>query len=196
MQAYGGPVRDEPLALALHNTIYAVRGTSYDGLAEQMSADAWMIAIADRLPLEARGTSVTASVLRDLRTPMREILHAAVDRTPPPPMALWALNESTAAAPHALTGVPVAGDGLQLVTTHPGSTPAQVVIAALAASGLELAGGPLRHNLRACRAPGCVLLFLKDHPRREWCSVACGNRARQARLIARRRASDAGGALS
>ncbi|HVT68684.1 MAG TPA: CGNR zinc finger domain-containing protein, partial [Trebonia sp.] len=35
--------------------------------------------------------------------------------------------------------------------------------------------------LRACHAPGCVLYFLKTHPRREWCSVACGNRARAAR---------------
>jgi predicted RNA-binding Zn ribbon-like protein len=25
-----------------------------------------------------------------------------------------------------------------------------------------------------------VLVFLKQHPRREWCSAACGNRARQA----------------
>lgn len=196
MQAYRGPVRDEPLALALHNTTYAGRGTSYDGLAEQASADAWMIAIANRLPLEARGAYVAANVLRDLRGPVREILHAAVDRTPPPPGALRTLNESTAAAPQALTGVPVAADGVQLVSTHPGSTPAQVVIAALAASALELAGGPLRHDLRACRAPSCVLMFLKDHPRREWCSAACGNRARQARLTSRRRASGAGGSPS
>jgi predicted RNA-binding Zn ribbon-like protein len=48
-------------------------------------------------------------------------------------------------------------------------------------------GGQLQPDLRACGAPGCVLMFVKDHPRREWCSVACGNRARQARLTARRR---------
>src|SRR6266851_2221676 len=36
-------------------------------------------------------------------------------------------------------------------------------------------------QLRACHAPGCVLYFVKSHPRREWCSVACGNRARAAR---------------
>jgi hypothetical protein len=41
--------------------------------------------------------------------------------------------------------------------------------------------------LRACGAPGCVLMFLKDHPRREWCSNACGNRARQARHYDRTR---------
>src|SRR6267154_2201100 len=36
-------------------------------------------------------------------------------------------------------------------------------------------------KLRACHAPGCILYFVKSHPRREWCSVACGNRARAAR---------------
>ena len=34
---------------------------------------------------------------------------------------------------------------------------------------------------RATHAPGCVLYFVQDHPRREWCSTACGNRARVAR---------------
>jgi hypothetical protein len=42
-------------------------------------------------------------------------------------------------------------------------------------------------RLRACQAPGCVLYFVKDHPRREWCSTACGNRARAARHYRRHR---------
>ena len=44
-----------------------------------------------------------------------------------------------------------------------------------------LAGDPESGPLRACLAPGCVLYFVADHPRREWCSPACGNRARVAR---------------
>jgi predicted RNA-binding Zn ribbon-like protein len=35
--------------------------------------------------------------------------------------------------------------------------------------------------LQACLAPGCILYFARTHPRREWCSVECGNRARAAR---------------
>jgi len=31
------------------------------------------------------------------------------------------------------------------------------------------------------QAPGCALFFLKDHPRRERCNPACGNRVRAAR---------------
>lgn len=44
--------------------------------------------------------------------------------------------------------------------------------------------------LSACQAPGCVLYFVKDHPRRGWCSTACGNRVRAARHYQRRRADD------
>src|SRR2546429_545268 len=42
---------------------------------------------------------------------------------------------------------------------------------------------------RATLALGCVLYFVKDHPRREWCSAACGNRARAARHYSRHRAA-------
>jgi predicted RNA-binding Zn ribbon-like protein len=62
-----------------------------------------------------------------------------------------------------------------------------VALAALAADAIALLTGPGREELRACGAPGCVLMFLKDHPRRTWCSSTCGNRARQARHYARAR---------
>ena len=56
----------------------------------------------------------------------------------------------------------------------------------------ELAGEAVRFlaadpELRACLAPRCVLYFVKDHPRRAWCSKGCGNRERAARHYARRR---------
>jgi predicted RNA-binding Zn ribbon-like protein len=54
---------------------------------------------------------------------------------------------------------------------------------------IELLTGDERPRLRACNAPGCVLYFVKDHPRRQWCSNACGNRARAARHYQRHRKS-------
>jgi predicted RNA-binding Zn ribbon-like protein len=48
----------------------------------------------------------------------------------------------------------------------------------------------------ACHAPGCVLYFLKTHPRREWCSVTCGNRVRAARHYERIRAGTSSPARS
>jgi predicted RNA-binding Zn ribbon-like protein len=46
---------------------------------------------------------------------------------------------------------------------------------------MTLMAGENPVGLRACYAPGCVLYFVNSHPRREWCSTACGNRARAAR---------------
>ncbi|HEY0937513.1 MAG TPA: CGNR zinc finger domain-containing protein, partial [Trebonia sp.] len=59
--------------------------------------------------------------------------------------------------------------------------PVTAGLAQVAALAVELLGGPGAGELRACYAPGCVLYFVKTHPRREWCSVACGNRTRAAR---------------
>jgi predicted RNA-binding Zn ribbon-like protein len=54
-------------------------------------------------------------------------------------------------------------------------------LARIARESITLLGGADAAELRACYAPGCVLYFTKTHPRREWCSVACGNRVRAAR---------------
>ena len=62
-----------------------------------------------------------------------------------------------------------------------------MILGRLASSTIALVSGPHADDLRKCGAPGCVLMFLKNHPRREWCSATCGNRARQARHYARRR---------
>jgi predicted RNA-binding Zn ribbon-like protein len=56
-----------------------------------------------------------------------------------------------------------------------------VALGAVAQDAIELLTGPEATTLRACHAPGCVLYFVKTHPRREWCSEACGNRVRAAR---------------
>jgi predicted RNA-binding Zn ribbon-like protein len=59
------------------------------------------------------------------------------------------------------------------------ASPVTAALAQVAAEAQQLlTGGSL---LRACHAPGCVLYFARTHPRREWCSVACGNRVRAAR---------------
>jgi predicted RNA-binding Zn ribbon-like protein len=65
------------------------------------------------------------------------------------------------------------------------------LLAALARAAIGLLGGPLRMRLRSCPAPCCVLYFVKEHGRQEWCSTACGNRARAARHCERHRADRA-----
>jgi predicted RNA-binding Zn ribbon-like protein len=71
------------------------------------------------------------------------------------------------------------------VTLYHAPDATDVVLGVIASSTIALIDGSQAGELRACGAPGCVLMFVKDHPRREWCSTACGNRARQARHYAR-----------
>jgi predicted RNA-binding Zn ribbon-like protein len=50
-------------------------------------------------------------------------------------------------------------------------------------------------DLRACGAPGCMRLLLKDHPRRQWCSTRCGDRVRASRYYHRHRPLERGAAI-
>jgi predicted RNA-binding Zn ribbon-like protein len=186
-EAYAGPARSEPLALELHNTLYASGGQALDGLASEASAAAWLRAVADRLPSGGRGKGPTRKELIRLRGAVREALHAVLDDHAPARGSLEIINRASADAPRSpiarwRRAAPPVAD----VDLH-GASRAQVVLGALAIDAIDLLSGPDRGDLRACGAPGCVLLFLKDHPRREWCSAACGNRARQARHYARTR---------
>jgi predicted RNA-binding Zn ribbon-like protein len=187
--AYTGPLGQEPIAIELHNTLYAMAGNVVDGLAEAASVDAWLDGIAPRLP-ESRGGSrrrPSAEELVELRDAVREALHAVIGGTRCSPAALDVINAASARAPRSPTVVwrpdagPVAG-----IDYH-GAGGADVVVGAFAADAIDLLTGPRRDDLRACGAPGCVLMFLKDHPRRQWCCNSCGNRARQARHYQRTR---------
>jgi predicted RNA-binding Zn ribbon-like protein len=60
----------------------------------------------------------------------------------------------------------------------------------LALDAARLLTGEPAGLLRACHGPGCVLYFVKDHPRRGWCSAGCGNRARVARHYDRHRGAN------
>jgi len=67
-------------------------------------------------------------------------------------------------------------------------SPVTAGLAHVAEDAIGLLGDDEAAKLRACPAPTCVLYFVKTHPRREWCSVACGNRVRAARHYQRVRA--------
>jgi predicted RNA-binding Zn ribbon-like protein len=130
--------------------------------------------------------------LRGLRDALRVL---AADRTSDPrPVAaghddrvadaVATLNAAAALAP----GWPTLVDGSLVWASDAGGEAREVGL--LAGEAVRfLASGP---ELRACLAPGCVLYFVKDHPRRAWCSTGCGNRERAARHYARQRASRQG----
>ncbi len=188
-ERYNGPLREEPLAIELHNTIYASGGKRLDGLADPAQAAAWLAEVVARLPSPdcAPGSGPSIDELVRLRGAVRTALGAAVSGAPVEPDALVAINRVSSRAPWSPA---VTADGPGAFTQrsdHHGATSAEIVLAAFARDAIELLTGAERSDLRVCGAPGCVLMFLRDHPRQEWCSNACGNRARQARHYQRTR---------
>jgi predicted RNA-binding Zn ribbon-like protein len=179
-------LRDEPLAVALHNTLHARRGAPVDDLADAASAAAWLAAVAERLPTDGTGRRPSRDELVALRAAVREVLHAAVEDRAPTRAAVDALNRASARAPRSAAAAWRRGQPPRPSVRVHATRRADVVLAALATDAIEVVTGPDRERLRICGAPGCVLAFVKDHPRREWCSGACGNRARQARHYQRR----------
>jgi predicted RNA-binding Zn ribbon-like protein len=169
---YAGPLGQEPIAVELHNTLYVAGGEQQDGLASRASAEAWLKALGERLPVDGAWPGLEPLV--ELRASVRAALQNPQDAA-----AIAALNRASAAAPRSPTAARAADGTLHAGTDYHGASRARIVLAAFAWDTIDLLTQP--HDLRACGAPGCILLFLKDHPRREWCSNACGNRARQAR---------------
>ncbi|MEW9526920.1 ABATE domain-containing protein [Microbispora sp. NPDC049125] len=189
------------LSLEFSGTIRARRSSVTDALADTDGMTAWGRAHARELGL---GPAFTATgELRDevveLRQAVRALFARAVapapassadsGRLPAFDVSLRLVNATASAVP--LTprldwppdGPPVA----RFVPAGPAAESARIR-AVLAASAIELLAGPEREQLRACPAPSCVLYFVKEHPRQEWCSVGCGNRARAARHYRQHRA--------
>lgn len=178
----------EPRPVRLMNTMWADRRGVHDALRTAADLGAWLGAtglddggaapsVADlaaaqelRSALRRLAAARTGDARRDAASPMQDIGTAVsvVNRTAgtlPAPSLLW-------------TGTDLERPSIP--------TDAPAAFARLATEAVEL----LTHStwpLRACLAPGCVLYFVRDHPRREWCSAACGNRARVARHFARHR---------
>ncbi len=187
--AYEGPLRDEPIAIELHNTVYAAGGAIVDGLANPASVEAWLEGLAQRLPRGGDRSEPwpTSQVLVALRDSVRVALHAVVAGAAQDAAALDVINRASARAPRSPIVAWRPDADPVAATEYHGASRADVVVGALAWDAIGLLTGPRRGDLRACGAPGCVLMFLKDHPRREWCSNTCGNRARQARHYHRAR---------
>ena len=180
----GWPWLGEPLALDLANSVVQVRpGTTLDLLDSEDQLDDWLSHEGKRLPRIAP-TPDRLSAVRGLRDALHDLLSAAAADGPLPPTAIKTINAASARSEGHLRlarrgGAPVAelaGSG----------TPLDRALSAIARSAIELLAGPDRERLRVCPAPSCGMFFL-GRPDQEWCSTACGNRARAARHYARRR---------
>ncbi|WAL69080.1 CGNR zinc finger domain-containing protein [Amycolatopsis cynarae] len=197
------PLLDEPLPVELMNTIWADRDGVHDALAEQDGTKAWLHAVAPRIELIAAAdldALVAAEVdligerLHRLRDALRRLAAEATgDPRPAAASPVSELDSAVAEVNQAAAAVP----RWSVLTWTAGETPsrgtgtsgqvAAAAVSAIAEEAIRLFTHPDRQRLRACLAPGCVLYFVKDHPRREWCSAGCGNRARAARHYQRHR---------
>lgn len=182
----------EPASVRLMNTIWADRAGVHDDLASPDDLAAWMNAVG----LAAEAAPVTAADLREsrrLRDALRRIAALSTDddrEVAASPLdldtALGVINNALARRPTARLAVRAGRLEREAATA---ASPIACALAAVAHDAMGLFTEPERGPLRACHAPGCVLYFVQSHPRRAWCSVACGNRERAARRYERVRVS-------
>ena len=194
------PHPGEPVPILLMNTIWADRTSVHDGLGTTGALAAWLAAVGGRL--FAGGERAASAVRHDdlddfrhLRDALRRLAaeisrdtrSRAVAAAPDLGLAeaVIALNTASTNAPAAPT---LLVPGWKALLSPVGGTrvPA-AALSAVAGLAVDTFAATGREAVRACQAPGCVLYFVKDHPRREWCSAACGNRARAARHYQRHR---------
>ena len=183
---------DEPVPVRLMNTIWADRAGLHDSLCAASDLAAWLVAVGATDSL-VRINSDDVARARRLRDALRRVAalrtedtrEAAASATDDIDVAIAEINAAAAASP------PAARLALRKRKLHREAALVGPVVttalSAVAADAIELFTGADSSPLRACQAPGCVLYFTKDHPRREWCSIACGNRARAARHYRRHR---------
>ena len=190
---YPGPLLGEPLPLELANTRYLVRGRHpHDGLESIERFGAWLAQVRSRLRIRlsdddlrtVHGTELT--LVRDLRDCVHELATASIEHQRPSGEVINRLNRHARAAPE---WSELRWDARPTVETRSGAAPATAAISEIAVATVELFSSPGAANIRSCPASGCILYFVKDHARREWCSTACGNRVRAARHYERQRHS-------
>ncbi|MFF0739355.1 CGNR zinc finger domain-containing protein [Streptomyces sp. NPDC004111] len=195
------PLRGEPLPLELVNTTFirgGVRGRVVDALGGAGDLDRWLALHRDAFseglggflddPVPA-GEAHLARFL-ELRHALRGLAGAATATRPRPPETSDVQVVNAAARLASRWEELLPGSGFTAVPRWPEPDPLLVALGEVAARGVGLFSGPDAGKVRACPAPGCVLYFLKNPARREWCTTACGNRARVARHSRRARGGD------
>jgi predicted RNA-binding Zn ribbon-like protein len=182
---YPGPLGGQLISIELHNTLYTVAGSSVDGLDDPVSRAAFLREITPRIHPESIPDNEMPPVedLLGLRNLIRVVLHTVIDGQPHHPATMDGLNAFAAKAPTSIQAELAADDPHTPVasTNYHQASPADIILAAFAADAIDVITAELRCDLRACDAPGCVMVYLKADPRQQWCSKPCGNRARQAR---------------
>lgn len=183
------PLLGEPLAVEFANTLFTDRGRPFDALTTRDALARWLHANAERIdaPLPGRLPRDAVDLARELRATIRRLLAAAVDGEPPPAATVRRLNEVAALSRLTPRLRWSAAEPPKACLSQSGAGRLEALLALVAQSAIDVLGGSGAGRLRRCDAPGCINYYVKDHPRRAWCSPTCGNRVRVARHYQRRR---------
>ncbi|NEE01005.1 CGNR zinc finger domain-containing protein [Phytoactinopolyspora halotolerans] len=185
----------EPPSVRLMNTVWADRSGVHDSLLTTGQLAAWWSLIGFEPAVPA--TDDALGQYRQLRGALRRLAAQATDDSRGRTRVDETSLEDALAMVNAwlASGSPNlrwdAGTGFVLAWAEPASKSVQDHLASLAREGAQLLTVP-DAKLRACYGPGCVLYFVREHSRREWCSPGCGNRARVARHYRRVRSGEGG----
>jgi predicted RNA-binding Zn ribbon-like protein len=183
----------EPVPVRLMNTIWADTSGAHDDLVDTDDVRDWLLAteVSDRVASCSRKELERARLLRDALRRLAGFL--TVDPRQAAQSPLTELDEAINAVNALAADTPpdrlTLRRGRLTLADDAAVSPATAALAKVASDAVHLLTGPDAPQIRACHAPGCVLYFVKAHPRREWCSEACGNRARAARHYQRIRKS-------
>lgn len=184
------------LALSLASTIrHDGTGGVADHLTDLAGLRKWVADNAESLVGVRRADLDEAALaqIRELRRAIRALFARAVRPEPPSradagrlmpiAQALDTINTATARQP-LVRRLSWTKDPVAVLESAPLAS-ADRMAAAVARATIDLLTGPHGGDLRACQAPRCVLYFVKDHPRQQWCKPSCGTRARVARHYSR-----------
>jgi predicted RNA-binding Zn ribbon-like protein len=193
------PRPDEPIPIALANTIWSDRTGVHDAFVDLNDAATWLRAAGARLsltPAFGREEVITAESARrlvELRDAIRRL--AAEHTRDPRQLGQSPITDARAATSMINTASALSsmwpelreGDDTFTLTRRDawaGESSADAAISAIARETIDLVTSPQWQQLRPCTAPGCAYYFVKEHFRQRWCSAVCGNRARVARHAA------------
>jgi predicted RNA-binding Zn ribbon-like protein len=138
----------------------------------------------------------TLDRVRDVRAALREITEAITEDRPAPRQALDEANRALRAR-SVLELVP-SQTGVAPSHRHVGNPISDALARLVEALAIEMAAGH-PERLRICDSDSCRWVFYDSSRtgRRRWCDMStCGNRAKAARLRARRRQEQSAGSVS
>jgi predicted RNA-binding Zn ribbon-like protein len=158
-------------AIDLTQTVRDVRRRPVDDLCSVEDLDAWLASQEDRVPQLAQGERDIAA-WRSLRGAIAGAFDAAMAGQPLPAEAVEHINACAGPV------VPQLREGRREYVPSG-------ALAAVAASAIEILGTETRERLRFCAAPSCGMYYLGHRADQQWCSPACGTRARVARHAAK-----------